>query len=103
NGARTFQRGSGSANRPGAGGVAAGDIIAEDNQSVTLRLRDGSSLIVFYSPSTKVMKSTEGSMTDLVTGASIMIQGTQNSDGSITAQSIQVRPASQQNASGGGR
>jgi len=74
-----------------AGGGAAGEIVSMDNQSITLKLRDGSSKIVFFSSSTKIMKSTDGVRSDLTSGAQVIVGGTANPDGSVTAQSIQLR------------
>ncbi len=75
------------------GGVASGEIIAKDATSVTIKLRDGSTKIVLVSPSTTISKSTSGSAADLTIGKQISAIGTANSDGSITSQSIQLRPA----------
>ena len=38
------------------------------------------------------MKSTTGVVSDLTTGENLMVNGTVNADGSITAQTIQIRP-----------
>ena len=84
------QRGTRGAN---SGGFVNGDIIAKDSTSVTVKMRDGSSKIIFVSDSTTVMKAVSGKLSDLSVGEQITSMGTANPDGSITASSIQIRPA----------
>ncbi|MDE2031357.1 MAG: hypothetical protein KGI58_03830 [Patescibacteria group bacterium] len=74
------------------GGFTTGKIISSDSKSVTVSLKDGGSKIIYISDTTSVLKSITGSKTDLVNGDNIMVTGTPNQDGSIAAQSIQIRP-----------
>jgi len=76
-------------------GFTTGTIISKDNSSITLQLPAaiGGSKIIFYSDATQINKMTSGTPTDLTNGTSVSITGTPNPDGSVTAQSIQIRPA----------
>jgi cytochrome c-type biogenesis protein CcmE len=79
----------------GAGGMAtAGSVVSNDGSSLTISLRDGSSKIVFFSASTTVLKATTGSSADLTSGTNVVVSGKTNTDGSVTASSIQIRPTS---------
>lgn len=87
-----FRGGAGQGRGGAGGGLTTGEIISKDSQSVTVKVRDGGSKIIFFSDTTEVNKFVQGTSTDLVVGKNISITGTTNSDGSITAQSIQIRP-----------
>lgn len=71
---------------------ATGQIVSIDGNSLSLKLRDGGSKVIFYSGTTTVSKFAAGKVSDLVVGDPISVNGQTNSDGSITAQSIQLRP-----------
>lgn len=100
-GAGTFAGRTGATGRLGGtgGGAAFGTIVAKDATSITLQLMTGTtstslsgSKIVLYDSSTQIGKTVAGSPTDLAVGTNVTVSGTANSDGSITAQSIQIRP-----------
>ena len=74
------------------GGMIGGEVTKIDNDGLTLELRDGGSRLIRFSTSTEVQKMTDGSVSDLSVGTSVNVFGPANSDGSVTASSIQVRP-----------
>ena len=90
------------------GGFVGGQIIAKDATSITVQLKalggqngpnsgatqtqGQGSKIVFYTNGTNVMKTTDGTANDLIVGKDITVTGTANPDGSVNAQSIQIRP-----------
>lgn len=75
------------------GGGTAGNIVAKDATSITVQMRDGGSRTVFFTSTTPVLKSISGSASDLKVGGTISVAGTPNQDGSVSAQSIQIRSA----------
>ena len=86
--------GAGGFNRGGMGGAGAvtGTVLSKDATSITVQGRDGSSKIVLYATSTQFAKSTSGTIDDVPVGAQVVVVGKTNSDGSVTAQSVQIRP-----------
>ncbi len=86
-----FQRGMGMGRFGGMNGMAVrGEIISKDDKSITVKMTDGSTKIVILSSSTMIGKTTTGSTTDLTNGAIVIVFGTTNSDGSVTAQNVQI-------------
>jgi len=84
--------GAGLRNMGGMGGFTAGQIIAKDDKSITVSLMNGGSKIIFLDTSTKVSKQAEGTVADLKVGTQVSVTGTPNSDGSINATTVQIRP-----------
>jgi hypothetical protein len=86
----------------GNGGFIGGEIVSKDDpvkpdgngasQSITIKMSDGSTKIVFFSDSTNIGKAEKGSSSDLAAGQQVMVNGTANQDGTVTAQNIQIRP-----------
>ncbi len=100
-GTGTRARGAGS-----FGGFVTGKIISMDDKSITVQAMapnganatgananssNTGSRIIYYSASSQISKSSTGAPSDLSVGKSVTITGSSNSDGSITAQSIQIR------------
>lgn len=63
------------------------------NDRLTLKSRDGSSQIILLTPDTSYEKTVTAAQSDFRTGASVVISGKANPDGSITATTVQTAPA----------
>jgi len=69
-----------------------GEIINQDENSITVKLVDGSSKIVLLSEKTIYNKVETATKTDLKKGERVNVFGTENTNGSVTAQNIQLNP-----------
>ena len=119
----TFGQGADSGAGTGAnrvrnnGGFVTGEIIKKDDKSVTIQLGGNNgangaganetanstgSKTVYYSDATTVSKSVDGTKDDMAVGKNVMITGTPNSDGSVVAQVVQIRPDNAAGVPGGG-
>ncbi|MDR3519741.1 MAG: hypothetical protein P4L63_02555 [Candidatus Pacebacteria bacterium] len=84
------------------GGATIGQIISKDATSITVQLMTPAgaitsttpvgSKIVLLDSSTPITKEVSGSMADLTVGTNVSVTGTSNTDGSVSAKSIQIRP-----------
>jgi hypothetical protein len=77
----------------GTNSFTTGEVFSKDNNGITIKLPNGSSRIVFVGSSTQITKAAAGTLGDIAVGSNVLVQGSPNSDGSLTAQSIQLRPA----------
>ena len=86
-------RGQGrSRNGGGGGGRVMGDILNADDKSITVKMPDGSTKLVLLSSTTAITTATAAAKTDLKVGTRVGVFGTDNPDGSTTAQTIQLNP-----------
>lgn len=85
-----FRQGTGMMGRNG--GTVRGEITNADNKSISVKLSDGSSKLVILSNSTAIFEATAASKTTLQAGKQVLVFGTTNSDGSITASNVQLNP-----------
>lgn len=74
----------------------AGEILNTDDKSITVKLTDGSSKIVLFSDTTEIDEATQAAKTALTIGKKVAVMGTENSDGSVTATTIQLNPQMRQ-------
>jgi len=100
-GGMKYQQSQGSSNtrqnfngqgRARPGGQLIGTILNQDDNSITVKLNDGSTKIVLLSDSTNINKASQATKSDLAVGTQVGVFGSQNSDGSVTAQNIQLNP-----------
>ncbi len=91
-GSQSGQRTSGM--RPGGNGedFVGGEIISKDENGMTLKAKDGSSKIIFFTSSTTIDKSVNVQSAELEIGQQISANGKISPDGSMTAQNIIIRP-----------
>lgn len=75
---------------PGGGSMITGSIMAVDDSGITVKTGDGSTKIILVAGSTAISLTKEGSKSDLVTGVAVVVSGTANSDGTVTAGSIML-------------
>ena len=75
--------------RAGAG-FTQGSVLSKNDKSLTVKLATGGSEIVFLADSTQIMKSATGTIADLNVGENVVVSGTANTDGSVTAKTIQL-------------
>lgn len=80
-------------NRMMSGGFASGEIISKDANSMTIKLQNGSTKLVLIGGSAQILTTATTTSDVLLVGTPVTVTGTSNTDGSITAQSIQLRPA----------
>jgi len=85
--------GTGRGGAGGFGGAVMGTILSVDPQGITVSTQSSGSKIIFVASSTTYMKTSAGTASDATVGDNVLVSGTTNPDGSITARSIDVRPA----------
>lgn len=69
-----------------------GQIISADKGSITIKLQDGSTKIVIIPGSANILKTEKASDSALKKDETVVVLGSGNPDGSITAQDIQINP-----------
>jgi hypothetical protein len=85
------QRGAGGFRANGAN-LVNGEVLAKDDKSVTIKLNAGGSKIVFFTGATQFMRTATDTIDNLKVGDNVMANGSSNADGSLNAESIQMRP-----------
>lgn len=75
------------------GGATEGEVISMDDKAITVKLSDGSTKIVLFSDSTAYSNVETSKKTDLKQGLKVSVFGKTNTDGSLTADRIQLNSA----------
>ena len=92
-----FQQGGATASartgglRMGGAGMVVGEILSKDDKSLTVKMQDGGSKIIFLGNSVIVNKTIIGFLGDLKVGDSVSVMGSANADGSINAKTVQIQ------------
>ena len=69
-----------------------GQILSISDNSITVKQQDGTTKIVVVSSTTAFANTQKAEKTDLKTGDNVMVEGTINSDGSVTASNVSINP-----------
>jgi len=69
-----------------------GQILSISDNSITVKQQDGTTKIVVVSSTTAFANTQKAEKTDLKTGDNVMVEGTTNSDGSVTASNVSINP-----------
>lgn len=69
-----------------------GSILSIDANGITVKLQNGSSKIILFDGNTTFANTISASKTDLKAGDNVAVFGNANSDGSVTASSVQINP-----------
>lgn len=80
------------ARRTGNGQPVSGEIISMDTDSLTVKMIDGSSRIVLLNDKTIYNKAADVEKNELKVGVKVGVFGTINTDGSVSAHSVQLNP-----------
>ena len=91
NGMANGSKANGSASRP-----TNGEITKIDGDSYTVKTNDGSTKVVIINSSTAVNEMSQTSKDKLQIGTKVMVSGTENSDKSVTAKTIEISPIKSQ-------
>ena len=68
-----------------------GEIVSLDDSSMTMKMADGSSKIIFFSESTTINQSVSASRDDLQIGSSVAVRANQ-SNNTFIAENIEINP-----------
>ncbi|MFZ3074158.1 MAG: DUF5666 domain-containing protein [Minisyncoccales bacterium] len=85
-------------NASSTGSIVYGQIISVDSSSMTVKTGDSGSKIVFFSATSKISKNIDTQTSDLAAGQTVMASGTANSDGSISAKTVEINPQTKINS-----
>lgn len=69
-----------------------GSILSVDASGITIKLQNGSSKIILFDSNTTFANTVSAVKSDLKTGDNVAVFGNANSDGSVTAASVQINP-----------
>ncbi|MFA6007762.1 MAG: hypothetical protein WC784_03935 [Candidatus Shapirobacteria bacterium] len=74
------------------GGQVLGTILSQNGNSMTVQMTDGSSKIVLILGTTSINQAATATVADLKVGEKVSVFGSTNTDGSVSAQNIQINP-----------
>ena len=89
---RNGQTGITDINNRGGFRPVTGEIISADDKSITVKLQDDSSKIVLIIDKTVINKAQTVNKSELKVGEKVSVFGSENTDGSVTAQNVQLNP-----------